>query len=308
MRLHVPWTRHHGKGACLLDKDPGEAASTSPLSGQYLVELRSVAEAAVAIGAGVLLDRRNRGVRDAGVVSKGRADWVTDTDKEVEYEITKLLRDKTPTVLVLAEEAGGAEFSNLPTWLVDPLDGTTNFMNGLPYVGISLALAVDQEPVIGVVAAPLLGRGWSAIRGVGAFDFDGNPLRVESGGGAANSALVATGSPFRHPEWVHAYSAVLEQSMHTFGDIRRSGAASLDLCYTAEGAYDGFFELGLAPWDSAAGILMVREAGGIISDWRGRIAKPLTAGSLLAGAPPWHATMLELIRTQTTRLQFSPPW
>ncbi len=275
------------------------------IGGFSLLQLQSIAEDAVSIGGRVLSSHKDLGPVRNSAASKGRADFVTEADKSVERAIVGFLKERTPTLAVLAEETGGT-FSDAPTWLIDPIDGTTNFMRGLPYVGVSIALAVGGEPIVGAVGAPFLHRQWTAIRGSGATADGRRNIRVEDLGG--ERALIATGFPFRNHEAIDAYAAVFQRALRAFGDIRRSGAASLDLCYTAEGAYTGFFELGLAPWDAGAGVLIVKEAGGSVTDWRGGSARILASASVLAGAPSWHATMLRLINEIATKATGGPPW
>jgi myo-inositol-1(or 4)-monophosphatase len=148
--------------------------------------------------------------------------------------------------------------------LVDPLDGTTNFLHGLPIVGVSVALVADGRPLLGVVHAPFLRTTWSAGRGRGA-DRDGRPIRVASR--PASRAVVGTGFPFRRKDLLPRYARVMTAALERFEDLRRPGAAALDLAWVAEGALDGFFELALGPWDVAAGGVLIQEAAGV--DWKG---------------------------------------
>jgi myo-inositol-1(or 4)-monophosphatase len=223
---------------------------------------------------------------------KGAGDYVTAVDRAAEATAVALLRAAEPSIDVLAEERGGEVSRRM--WVIDPLDGTTNFLRGFPEVGVSIALVEDGVPTVGVVAAPLTGGQWSAVVGGGAFDAAGRRLRI---GDAPGAGVVATGFPFRRPENRARYLAVLTAAMDTFEDLRRPGAASLDLAYTAAGVWDGFFELNLALWDIAAGSLLVREAGGVVSDWDGDEAAVFASGDILAGTPAWHERMLSITRT-----------
>lgn len=225
---------------------------------------------------------------------KGRGDYVTAADRAAEAAALGVLRRRTPTIAVLAEEsvAVGATIDDRPVWAVDPLDGTTNFLRGFPVVGVSIGLLVDGRPVAGAVGAPLLGEVWSAALGRGAHDLQGRRLSVRDDGGRG---VAATGFPFRRPENRPRYLAVFEAALAEMEDLRRPGAASLDLAYTAAGAFDGFFELGLATWDVAAGTLLVREAGGVVSDWEGDEEAVLRSGDILAGSPTWHERMLGIV-------------
>jgi myo-inositol-1(or 4)-monophosphatase len=224
---------------------------------------------------------------------KGAGDYVTETDRRSEEAIRRHLASGEPRIPMVGEEAGGTPAERY--WLVDPLDGTTNFVHGLPMVGVSVALVEEGRPVLGVVHAPFLGTSWSAIRGGGARR-DGTPIRVASR--PVPGAVVGTGFPFRHrnllPRYLRAFGAALER----FEDLRRPGAAALDLAWVADGTSDGFFELSLGPWDVAAGGLLIREAGGIVTDWEG--GDGWLDGDILAGPPPVHAALLEIARRSRT--------
>jgi myo-inositol-1(or 4)-monophosphatase len=223
--------------------------------------------------------------------SKGLGDWVTSVDRDAEAAATSILRVATPEIPILAEEAGGRRADRL--WVVDPLDGTTNFVLGFPMVGVSVALMEAGQPTVGVVLAPELGARWVAQRGLGAFDRAGRRLDLSH---APAAGVTATGFPFRHPEWHGRYLAVMNAALGEFEDLRRVGAASLDLAYCAGSVWSGYFELGLGLWDIAAGALLVREAGGVVSDWRGDETAVFDSGDIVAGNPEWHRRMLGVIR------------
>ena len=222
---------------------------------------------------------------------KGAGDYVTAVDRAAEAAAVSLLAEAEPSIDVLAEERGGEVSARM--WVIDPLDGTTNFLRGFPEVGVSIALVEDGAPVVGVVSAPLTGGVWSAVAGHGAFDAAGRRLDITASPG---TGVVATGFPFRHPGARPRYLPALTAAMDSFEDLRRAGAASLDLAYTAAGVWDGFFELNLALWDIAAGSLLVREAGGVVSDWTGDPVAVFSNGNILAGAPAWHELMLSITR------------
>ncbi|MBJ7610501.1 MAG: inositol monophosphatase [Candidatus Dormibacteraeota bacterium] len=222
---------------------------------------------------------------------KGIGDYVTAVDKAAEAAAVTLLRGEEPSISVLAEEGGGERSARM--WVIDPLDGTTNFLRGYPEVGVSVALVEDGVPSVGVVTAPLTGGVWSAVAGHGAFDAAGRRLDIS---GSPGDGVAATGFPFRRPDARARYVPVLTAAMETFEDLRRAGAASLDLAYSAAGVWDGFFELNLALWDIAAGSLLVREAGGVVSDWSGDQSAVFVSGDILAGSPAWHERMLALVR------------
>jgi len=253
-------------------------------------DLLHLAIAAAEAGGRVITAARADG-RPAIPESKGRGDWVTSVDREAEAAATSILRMATPEIPILAEEEGGERAER--QWVVDPLDGTTNFVLGFPMVGVSVALVEAEQPTVGVVSAPELGARWSAVRGEGAFDRRGRRLDLRASPAAG---VTATGFPFRHPEWQPRYLAVMTASLGEFEDLRRAGAASLDLAYCAAGVWSGFFELGLGLWDIAAGALLVREAGGVVTDWDGDESRVFRSGDILAGAPAWHERMLGLVR------------
>jgi myo-inositol-1(or 4)-monophosphatase len=252
------------------------------------VRLQDVAERAALRGAQIVRERTERATTE-----KGAGDYVTDVDVASERAIVELLRTATPEIPVLAEEEGGAALSaGGRSWVVDPLDGTTNFVHGLPVVGVSVALVEDGAPVVGAVAAPFLHERAMATRGAGAFRVDQRDRRsrMSIADRAASRAIVGTGFPFRHKELLPRYLRVLEAALGRFEDLRRPGAAALDLAWVAAGVFDGFFELALSPWDVAAGGLLIIEAGGIVTDWTG--GDNWLGGDILAGSPAVHEALL----------------
>jgi myo-inositol-1(or 4)-monophosphatase len=251
--------------------------------------LRELAVAAAeAAGALVVKAHARPGTLTAEVKSPG--DYVTEVDRAAEQAAIRVLRAGAPDIAILAEESGGTRHDRM--WVIDPVDGTTNFVRGFPVVGVSVALVENGRPVIGAVTAPLLGEAWSAAEGEGAFDREGRRLAVSAHPGAG---VVATGFPFRHKERLPRYLPVMTRALERFEDLRRAGAASLDLAYVGAGAFDGYFELGLGLWDIAAGALLVREAGGVVTDWAGDPDAVFVSGDILAGTPAWHAAMLEIV-------------
>ena len=227
------------------------------------------------------------------VREKSPGDWVTAADVASE-EIVRAVLERETGLPVFGEEAGGQRADT--GWLVDPIDGTSNFVHGFDAVGVSVGLVADGEPVVGVVHAPLLDRTYSARKGGGAFR-DGRRIHVSER--TPQQAIVSTGFPFRHKDVLTQYEPVLAAALHRFEDLRRGGAASLDLCWTAEGVFDGYFELRLGPWDVAAGAVIVREAGGVITDWEGDGSAWLTSGDILAGPPQVHAALVRITSSST---------
>jgi myo-inositol-1(or 4)-monophosphatase len=227
------------------------------------------------------------------VREKAPGDWVSDVDTSSEAAVRESLERDWPSLPVFGEEGGGVRGD--VGWLVDPLDGTANFLHGFPAVGVSVALVEHGVPVAGVVHAPLLGITYTAYRGSGAFS-NGEPMTVSERD--AERAICATGFPFRaKADRLDEYLPVFEAALRRFEDLRRAGSASLELAWTAAGVFDGYFEQALGPWDVAAGALLVREAGGVVTDWSGDDRAWLTSGDIVAGSPALHAALLELTRT-----------
>ena len=242
--------------------------------------LRGALDAAAA-GAGIVRDAFGaaRNVRE-----KGPGDLVSDTDHASELAIRDVLARSAPGVAFFGEETGGerAEVG----WFVDPLDGTANFVHGLPAVGVSIGLVAGGVPVVGVVVAPMLGDTYWARAGGGAFR-NGTAIHVSDR--PVGRAICATGFPFRAKrERLDQYLPSFERALRAFEDLRRAGAASLDLCWTAAGVFDGYFEQALGTWDVAAGGVIVREAGGIVTDWSGDDRAWLESGDILVGPPAVH--------------------
>lgn len=253
--------------------------------------LLEAAVVAARIGGEIITDRfAGDGATPAGgAEAKAPGDYVTDVDRSSEDAIRDALAASAPDIPFYGEERGGTRAAL--GWLVDPLDGTANFMHRFPAVGVSVALVEDGRPVVGVVHAPILGQTWTAVAGRGAFR-DGAPVRVSSP--RAGAAICATGFPFKVKERMPTYLVMFEAALRRFEDLRRPGAASLDLAWVAAGVFDGFFELALGPWDVAAGGLLIREAGGVVTDWRGDPDAWLEQGDILCGPPAVHEVLVEL--------------
>ena len=239
-------------------------------------------------------------VRDFGEVEqlqvskKGPADFVSAADLRAERILRQELSRARPRYGFLLEEEGevkGADEHN--RWIIDPLDGTSNFLHGLPHFAISIAHERDGELVAGVVYEPAHDELFWAEKGAGAFLND-RRMRV-SGRSALDHCLIATGLPYkgRNPE--PRYFDTLEGVLAEVAGVRRFGSAALDLAYVAAGRYDGFWEFGLQPWDIAAGIVLVREAGGMISGIRPN-ADPMATGDILAANGDVHVPLERLLR------------
>jgi myo-inositol-1(or 4)-monophosphatase len=237
---------------------------------------------AAARKAGRSLTRDFGEVEQLQVSVKGPANFVTAADHRAEDVILKELQKARPGYGFLMEERGtveGADKSH--RWIVDPLDGTTNFMHGIPMFSISIALEREGELVAGLVYNPITDELFSAEKGKGAFLNDKRRLRVAARK-TLGDTVVATGIPHRGRPGHHGFMAEMQAVMHEVAGIRRTGSAALDLAFTAAGRFDGYWERNLQPWDLAAGIVLVREAGGIVTDCDGGDAV-MTKLDVLAG-------------------------
>jgi myo-inositol-1(or 4)-monophosphatase len=218
--------------------------------------------------------------------TKGAEDFVTNADHASESAILQVIRKAHGEHAILTEEAGDAgetRVGSAPyTWVIDPLDGTRNFLRGLPIYAVSVACLFRGKPVVGVVLDPQRGELFRAAAGCGAFRND-LQLAVSSRTGLSG-AFLATGYPFRHGAALDLYLELFRSVFVEARGVRRCGAAALDLANTAAGVYDGFFEFCLSPWDIAAGVLLIREAAGAVSDLDGR-EEYLYHGNVIAGAP-----------------------
>jgi myo-inositol-1(or 4)-monophosphatase len=201
---------------------------------------------------------------------KARADWVSQTDLDAQDAALAVIRERHPDHMILAEESEEgveerlARAGGRPTWLVDPLDGTTNFLHGHPFHCASVAVAVEGRPVAGAVVSGSSGERWWARERAGAFK-SGRRIRV-SDRDRMREALVGTGFPFKRVQLMPTYLAQLDRVLRSTSGVRRAGSAALDLCFLAQGSLDAFWEEFLNPWDFAAGIVIVREAGGVLAD------------------------------------------
>lgn len=233
--------------------------------------LRTAREAADAAAA---VHRRDAGrVLVDAATTKARADYVSRTDVDAQHAALAVIGKAHPDHLVLAEEseesveAQLARWDGRPLWVVDPLDGTANFLHGHPQYAASVAVWVEGEPAAGAVACGSTGERWWAARGDGAFK-NGRRIRVSSERPLLQ-ALVGTGFPFKLLDILPGYLGQLDRVLRSASGVRRAGSAALDLCYLAQGSLDAFWEEILMPWDFAAGLLIVREAGGTMTDRRG---------------------------------------
>ena len=225
------------------------------------------------------------------VARKGRNDFVSDVDRGAEAEIVHTIRKAHPDHAVLAEE-GGADGESEWLWIIDPLDGTTNFLHGFPHFAVSIAVQHKGKLQHAVIYAPCTQDLYVATRGSGAV-LNSRKIRV-SKTSALDESLVGTGVPLRAArldEYLPQLRAIVEKT----AGVRRAGAAALDLAYVASGRLDAFWELGLKPWDMAAGILLVEEAGGVVSELYGA-GDPMKTGHIFAGNPRMFEQIAPLLR------------
>jgi len=245
--------------------------------------------------AGAIINRASLDLDLLRVTSKGHADFVTEVDRAAEQVIIETLSQAYPDHCFLAEESG-AQRPEAPsdfTWIIDPLDGTTNFIHGFPQYAVSIACQHGGQITQAVIYDPTRNDLFTATRGRGAFLND-RRLRV-SKRTQLKDCLIGTGFPFRNLEKIDHYLQLFKRVTECTAGMRRPGAAALDLAYVAAGRYDGFWEYGLAPWDMAAGSLLVVEAGGLISDDEGNAAY-LESGNVVCGAPKIFPQLLRLVR------------
>ena len=230
---------------------------------------------------------------------KGRNDWVSRADKESEWAIIDCIAKYCPDDVCLGEESGlsAATGLNRRTWIIDPLDGTSNYLRHFPVWSISIALRQREEMIAAVIYEPLRDIFFTAEKGAGAFR-DERTIKV-SDQATVEGAFLATGFPFRAQEYIGTYCAIFRDVISIAKGVRRAGSAALDLAYTAAGIFDGFFEMHLAPWDVAAGSLLVTEAGGRISDFSGG-GRWLERGNIVGSPPGVHEDLIRIIGRHAT--------
>jgi myo-inositol-1(or 4)-monophosphatase len=231
------------------------------------------------------------------VTEKSKNDFVSEVDKAAEHAILEVLRKAYPDHSILGEETGSHQ-GNDYQWVIDPLDGTTNYLHGNPQFAISIALKFQGKLEHGVIYDPLREEIFSATRGSGAFLND-RRIRVSARKGL-EGALIGTGFPYRDLSNMEAYLKMFQDVTKVAAGIRRPGSAALDFAYVAAGRLDGFWELGLSEWDFAAGALLVREAGGSVTDIGGG-ERYLETGNIIAGGIKTHAALLNLIKPHLTK-------
>jgi len=264
------------------------------------MEMIEVATEAARRGAAVLHQHwEHLGREDADL--KSRNDWVSRADRESEAAIVACIQEHFPEDQCLGEETGviaatQGSGEGRRTWIIDPLDGTSNYLQHFPFWSISIGVRAGDEIVAGGVHEPLRDLFFSAERGGGAFR-NGARMQV-SAQESIEGAFLATGFPFRAQQFVGTYCSIFQDVIRVAKGVRRAGSAALDLAYTAAGIFDGFFELHLAPWDIAAGSLLVEEAGGVVSDFSGG-NRHHERGNVVGAPPGVHRGLLGLIARHT---------
>jgi myo-inositol-1(or 4)-monophosphatase len=246
--------------------------------------------------AGQIILRYMNRLDSLDVIEKQRHDYVSEVDRMAEAEILRELKRAYPRDAFLAEESGKTGDSR-NVWVIDPLDGTRNYLRGFPHFSVSIALLENGEPTLGVVYDPLRDELFTADRGNGAYLND-RRIRVGKRDGIGG-ALLATGFPYRQRRHLDAQLGMTRALLAEAEDIRRSGSAALDIAYVAAGRFDGFFEIGLNAWDMAAGCVLVREAGGRYCDFVGRDGLP-ESGHLIAGNVAVAGAMVKAIAPELT--------
>jgi len=253
-------------------------------------DIEAASEAAK-LGAAVLLKHWEQlGKADADI--KARNDWVSRADRDSETAIVASLRRHFPNDSILGEEGTKSSGSSGRTWIIDPLDGTSNYLQHFPVWSISIGLKAGNEIVAGVIFEPLRDLFFTTSRGGGAFR---NGVRMQvSDQKTVEGSFLATGFPFRAQQYVSIYVDIFKDVISMANGVRRAGSAAIDLAYSAAGIFDGFFELHLSPWDVAAGSLMITEAGGIVSDFSGG-DRWFERGNIVGATPAVHRELVALI-------------
>lgn len=231
-------------------------------------------------------------LRRSQIEAKSLNDFVTVVDTKSQQRILRILSRSYPAYGIRAEE-GKICRERKRMWVIDPLDGTSNYIHQFPLFCISIALTELGRPILGLVLDPVHDECFTAVKGRGSY-LNGRRITVSKTRRLAD-AFVATGFPYRIRKYFEPYNRSLRQFFHKTAAIRRGGSAALDLCYTACGRVDGFWEFGLSEWDIAAGSLLVEEAGGLISDFKGR-KRHLVSGSVVAGNPAVQRSLVAVLK------------
>ena len=247
--------------------------------------------------AGDLILRASDNIGQLRIDQKGKNDYASEVDRKAEQEIIHIIKTAYPDHALLAEESG-SHAGNDYVWVIDPLDGTTNFLHGFPQYAVSIALKHKGRLEVGVVYDPMRDELFTASRGGGAM-LNSRRLRVTQPT-SLKGALLGTGFPFKTDQHLEAYLGMFRKLTMECAGIRRAGACALDLAYVAAGRLDGFWEIGVMEWDMAAGVLLIKEAGGVVTDFSFN-DNYLQSGNLIAGSPKMHQLMYQHIEPHVTQ-------
>lgn len=255
-------------------------------------EFLNTAVKAARLAGNIILDNIGK-ISKEDVGLKQASDFVTRVDRDSETTIINTIKKRFPDHFILAEESIKETETDTFRWIIDPLDGTTNYIHGYPVFSVSIALQYRKEIILGVIFDPLKNELFSAEKGKEAF-LNGHPINV-SAVSTLQSSLITTGFPFRKKEFIDDYLKLFKNIFNKASDLRRAGSAALDLAYVACGRCEAFFEIGLSPWDVAAGSIIIKEAGGIVTDFGGGKDYLLT-GNIVAGNPAVHEKILREVK------------
>lgn len=243
--------------------------------------------------AGKIIRERIGTITADEITQKSISDYVTEVDVYSEKTIIDFIKKHFPSHQIMAEESSNNYKKAEYLWIIDPLDGTTNFIHGFPVIAVSIALMYKGEIVLGVVHDPTRQETFYAEKGSGAF-LNEKKIKV-SKNILPELSLIATGFPFRKKHYIDTYIKIFRELLYSVSDLRRPGAAAIDLAYVASGRVDGFFEFALSPWDIAAGVILIKEAGGAVSDFEGG-EEYLKTGNIIAGNPVIHSFLVKKIK------------
>ena len=255
--------------------------------GETIKFLSTAVRAAILAGK-VIIDNLGK-ISKKDVDTKNTSDFVTRVDKESEKVIINTIKESFPNHFFLAEESVKEAETDKYRWIIDPLDGTTNYIHRYPVFSVSIALEYKREIILGVIYDPLRDELFTAEKGKGAF-LNKNPINVSKVISLKDS-LITTGFPFRSKKFIDVYLNLFKNVFRKVSDLRRAGSAALDLAYLACGRCEGFFEIGLSLWDIAAGDILIKEAGGVLTDFCGG-PDYLSTGNIVAGNPAIHKKLL----------------
>lgn len=249
-----------------------------------------------AYNAGTIIQQESRNLERMNVQRKGLNDFVSDVDKLAEQEIIRTILKAYPNHNIMGEENGSIDNGSDFTWIIDPLDGTTNYLHGHPQYAVSIALKQEDKIICGAIFDPNRNDIYTAELGKGA-KLNDSRIRVSKNSSFADS-LLATGFPTYDMSFLDRYMTIFKEMIKSTSGQRRGGSAALDLAYVAAGLVDGYWEFNLKPWDIAAGMLLVKEAGGLVCDFDGEQGM-LESGNIIASNPKLVSHILKIIQASS---------